>query len=109
FVSDAIRSVDANAADRAGIHESLYSGAPRDFEHRPGAFNVRLVHLLWLARPQAVVRCHVEDHTAALYGALERCRIAQVTLDRLYPRQLSQLSRIACQRAYRSAAFEQGA
>jgi len=51
----------------------------------------------------------VENHAAALYGALERSGIAQVALHRLDFGKFAQLGRIARQGADRTPAFKQGA
>ena len=58
----------------AGVDNALDAALRRDFKKPARAFDVALVNLLGIARPQAVVGGHVKDPAHALHRAIERRR-----------------------------------
>lgn len=74
----------AEGGNAAGVNDALDSGLGRRAQQRPGATDIRIVELLGVFHPQAVVGGCVVKSSAALHGISHGLRIVEVTLRQLH-------------------------
>ena len=72
------------AAHSAGIHDAFDARTLSSFEQVASALDVRLIEILWILRPEAVIGSHMKHEFAVLYCAGQRFRIAKIAGDTLH-------------------------